>query len=170
MLYLDGAKARFSSKQQGELARFARLAAEARDILQVWSAIFEGEVVVIDGVGQGRRTSGASCPIKATSITRPFDVLWLNGKDLRGLPLTRRRRELDRLIPATTTVVSKVFAVEQRGRDLFAAAERLDREGIVAKRKADPYAPGTTSYKIKNRGYTQLEGQGDLFHPRSPLA
>ncbi len=37
-----------------------------------------------------------------------FDVLWLNGKDLRGLPLTHWRRALDRLIPATTTVVSKV--------------------------------------------------------------
>jgi len=60
-----------------------------------------------------------------------FDVLWLNGKDLRGLPLTRRRRALERVIPATTTVFSRVFAVEGRGRDLFAAAERLDLEGIV---------------------------------------
>ena len=54
-----------------------------------------------------------------------FDVLWLNGKDLRGLPLTRRKRALERVIPATTTVLSRVFAVEGRGSDLFAAAERL---------------------------------------------
>ncbi len=31
-----------------------------------------------------------------------------------------------------------MFVVEERGRDLFRAAERLDLEGIVAKRKADP--------------------------------
>jgi ATP-dependent DNA ligase len=58
------------------------------------------------------------------------------------------------------------FAVEGRGRDLFAAAERLDLEGIVAKRMADHYAPGTVWYKIKNRAYTQMEGRGELFHPR----
>ncbi len=40
-------------------------------------------------------------------------------------------------------------------------------EGIVAKRKADPYAAGVTWYKIKNRAYTQAEGRGDLFHGRS---
>ena len=96
-----------------------------------------------------------------------FDVLWLNGKDLRGLPLTRRKRALERLIPATSTVLSRVFAVEGRGRDPFAAAERLDLEGIVAKRKADPYAPSTVWYKVKNRAYTQIEGRGELFHPKA---
>jgi hypothetical protein len=39
----------------------------------------------------------------------------------------------------------------------FAAAERLDLEGIVAKRKADPYRPETVWYKIKSRTYTQGE-------------
>ena len=32
------------------------------------------------------------------------------------------------------------------------------------KRKADPYAPGTVWYKIKNRAYSQMEGRADLFH------
>jgi hypothetical protein len=59
------------------------------------------------------------------------------------------------VIPAATTIVSQVFSIEERGRDLFAAAERLDLEGIVAKRKADPYRPETVSYKIKTRTYTQ---------------
>ncbi len=43
-------------------------------------------------------------------------------------------------------------------------AERLDLEGIVAKRKDDRYASGVTWYKIKNRAYTQLEGRGELFN------
>jgi ATP-dependent DNA ligase len=61
-------------------------------------------------------------------------------------------------------VLSRVFAVEGRGRDLFAAAERLDLEGIVAKRKTDAYALGTVWFKIKNGAYTQMEGRGELFH------
>ena len=50
-------------------------------------------------------------------------------------------------------MLSRVFAVESRALNLFAAAERLDLEGIVANRKADPYAPSTVWYKIKNRAY-----------------
>jgi ATP-dependent DNA ligase len=63
-------------------------------------------------------------------------------------------------------VLSRVFAVEGWGRDLFAAAERLDLEGIVAKRKADVYGGTTVWYKVKNWAFTQLEGRGELFHPR----
>jgi ATP-dependent DNA ligase len=63
-------------------------------------------------------------------------------------------------------VLSRVFAVEERGRDLFAAAERLDLEGIVAKRVPDPYTPATVWYKVKNRAYTQSEGRWQLFEQR----
>jgi hypothetical protein len=67
----------------------------------------------------------------------------------------RRKRSLGRLIWATSTVLSQMFSIEDRRRDLFATAERLDLEGIVAKRTADPYAAGTVWYKVKNRVYTQ---------------
>ena len=73
---------------------------------------------------------------------------------------------LPKLIPATTTVLSQVFTIPERGRDLFAAVERLDLEGIVAKRKADPYEAGVTWYKIKNQAYTQMGGRGELFQNR----
>jgi bifunctional non-homologous end joining protein LigD len=95
-----------------------------------------------------------------------FDALWVTGRDLRGLPLVRRKRALTGLIPATTTVLSQVFSIERRGRDLFDAAERLDLEGIVAKRKADPYRPETVWYKIKSRTYTPGEGRWELFQKR----
>ena len=49
---------------------------------------------------------------------------------------------------------------------MFAAAERLDLEGIVAKRKADAYRPETVWYKIKSRTYTQGEGRWELFQKR----
>jgi ATP-dependent DNA ligase len=66
-----------------------------------------------------------------------------------------RKRALTGLFP----VVSQVFSIEERGRAPFDAVQRLDFEGIVAKRKANPYAPGTTWYKIKNRAYTQADGR-----------
>jgi hypothetical protein len=70
------------------------------------------------------------------------------------------------LVPATTTVVSRVFSIEERGRDLFDAVERLDLEGIVAKRKGDAYRPGTVWYKIKSRTYTQGDGRWELFQKK----
>jgi hypothetical protein len=39
-------------------------------------------------------------------------------------------------------------------------------EGIVAKRKKDAYGAETVWYKVKNQAYTQMEGRGELFHPR----
>jgi ATP-dependent DNA ligase len=40
-------------------------------------------------------------------------------------------------------------------------------EGIVAKRKADPYNPETTWYKIKNPAYTQAAGRWELFNRKA---
>jgi ATP-dependent DNA ligase len=104
-----------------------------------------------------------------------FDLLWLNGRDLRTKPLTERKRGLERLIRTTTPLLSRVLTVPTDGLALFEAAQRLDLEGIVAKRKADPYSLAVTWYKIKNRAYTQMEGRWELFQkqqedPRSPSA
>ena len=59
--------------------------------------------------------------------------------------------------------LSRVLAVEEHGRELL-EAQRLDLEGIVAKRRSDTYSPDTIWYKVKNPAYTQAEGRGDLFY------
>jgi hypothetical protein len=71
------------------------------------------------------------------------------------------------------TVPMRAFLHRPKGpsaqvRDLFDAAERLDIEGIVAKRKADLYRPETVWYKIKSRTYTQEEVRWELFQKRPP--
>jgi bifunctional non-homologous end joining protein LigD len=123
-----------------------------REELPVKEAILDGEVVALDS--EGRQNFRDLTAGRGNLHYAAFDALWSDGKDLRGLPLTRRKRALTSLVPATTTVVSQVFSIEGRGRDLFAAVQRLDLEGIVAKRKADPDRPETVWYKIKNRTYT----------------
>jgi bifunctional non-homologous end joining protein LigD len=166
LLYLSGRECHFRSKRGNVLKQFEELCYWVKDELRVREVILDGEVVALDP--EGRQDFRALLARRGNLHYAAFDVLWLNGKDLRELSLTRRKRALERVIPATSTVLSRVFAVESRGRDLFAAAERLDLEGIVAKRKADAYAPGTVWLKIRNRAYTQMEGRGELFHPRKP--
>jgi ATP-dependent DNA ligase len=64
------------------------------------------------------------------------------------------------LITTTTPLLSRVLTVPTDGLALFEAAQRLDLEGMVAKRKADPYSPVVTWYKIKNRAYTRVKDDG----------
>jgi bifunctional non-homologous end joining protein LigD len=103
---------------------------------------------------------------RGTLAYAAFDVLWLNGRDLRDLPLARRRRRLERLIPVSAGTLNRVPCFEREGQELFDAACRLDLEGIVAKRKTDGYTVETAWYKIKNPAYTQAEGRAELFERR----
>ena len=147
------------------MTRFQELAELVRDELGVRSAILDGEIVSLDE--EGRHIFRRMLAGRGHLHYAAFDLIWLNGKDQRGLPLTRRKQKLERLIPATTPVLSRIFYVEECGCDLLGAAQRLDLEGIVAKRKADPYSPQTTWYKIKNRAYTQAERRWELFNGKA---
>src|SRR5215475_5995991 len=54
--------------------------------------------------------------------------------------------------------------VETHGEKLYALACKKDLEGIVAKRKYDPYIEGQTQWrKIKNKAYSQWVGREKLF-------
>ena len=53
---------------------------------------------------------------------------------------------------------------EEKGEALFELACKRDLEGIVAKRKGDPYvAEHATWLKIRNRNYSQWIGREELF-------
>ena len=93
-----------------------------------------------------------------------FDLLWLNGVDLRSLPLSERRQALQAILPKGSPIVSEALSIEARGRELFELMCTNDLEGIVAKRLTDPYDPGVRWLKIKNPTYTQKEGRGDLLN------
>jgi ATP-dependent DNA ligase len=86
------------------------------------------------------------------------------------LPLSERRQRLHSFLPKGSAVVSEALSVEGRGRHFFELTQSYDLEGIVAKRLADPYAPRVHWLKIKNPGYSQKEGRGELFNgpPRGP--
>jgi bifunctional non-homologous end joining protein LigD len=121
----------------------------------VKNAILDGEVLALDKTGQPQFTELLTGPTALAYAA--FDLLRLNGRDLRHLPLSKRKTELATLIPAPGAQIFRVFTVDERGWDLFEAVQRTDFEGIVAKRKSDPHAPGT-----KNPRYTQAPGRGGL--------
>jgi bifunctional non-homologous end joining protein LigD len=92
-----------------------------------------------------------------------FDVIWLNGADLRALPLTERRRHLQSILPKGSGIISEALSVTRRGHKLFELMCAHNLEGVVAKRLKDGYGSRARWLKIKNRSYSQNEGRRKLF-------
>ena len=69
---------------------------------------------------------------KSTKIVLvAFDLLYLNGRDLRKLPLFQRKAELKKIVDGTDVQFSESFEIE--GREMFAHACKLGLEGVVSK-------------------------------------
>ena len=90
---------------------------------------------------------------QGTLLYYVFDLPYLDGKDLTGLPLLRRRELLKNVLPENE-VIRFSGAVEGEGKQFFELASQRGLEGIVAKRKDSTYQPGRRSkswLKIKSR-------------------
>jgi bifunctional non-homologous end joining protein LigD len=98
-----------------------------------------------------------------------FDVLALEGRDLRERPLIERKKILRRLIPRRSSFVLYADHLEARGCDFLQLVCARDLEGMVAKWSAAPYqpkAPLSSWLKIKNRDYSQARDRAELFDHR----
>lgn len=158
-LYVENGRGRFASKTKKAMRRFDELANTIAKELRVQDAILDGEIVVL---GEGGPKFYALMMNREPASYVAFDLLWLDGRDFRALPLWRRKGALQKLVSGT-----HVGYVEHSGDPrLFEAAVQMDLEGIVAKRRADPYSPQTEWLKIKHREYSQNEGRAELFHRR----
>jgi bifunctional non-homologous end joining protein LigD len=165
VLYLSQGKCYFRSKKGNVLRRFAELADRVRGQLPVREAILDGEIVALDD--EGRQDFRALLSGSGWLHYAAFDLLWVGGRDLSRQSLTVRKRQLEDLIPETNPSLSRMLVVDGDGRELFEAVQRLDLEGIIAKRKADTYSSRALWYKIRNPSYTQVEGRGELFQRRT---
>lgn len=126
--------------------------AELPSLVHAKQAVFDGEIVVLDKNGVSRfeliqpRISTKGTAIGALTKTNPvrlflFDVLYLDGYDLRGVALSQRKEQLTRVVTETDKVrVSGPFEVP--GDQMMEAARQLGLEGIVAKDRHSAYEAG----------------------------
>jgi bifunctional non-homologous end joining protein LigD len=156
MLYVEEGRGRFFSKTRRSMPRFRDLAGALARELRVRDAIMDGEIVVMGERGPDFKAlmRNRSAPAYAA-----FDLLWLDGRDLRPLPLWRRKKALQKVIAS-----SRIGYVEHTGDPLlFESAVGMDLEGVVAKRRSDPYAAATEWLKIKHSRYSQNQDRWELF-------
>jgi len=93
-----------------------------------------------------------------------FDLLSVNGEDLRFSRLIERKQRLRSVVPQEGERLLYCDHVEHDGEGLFRLACDNDLEGIVAKRMFDPYLPEHASWlKIRNQQYSQWIGRQELF-------
>ena len=155
--YMQNGECKLISRNLNNL-RFNSLKKELAK-LPVGNAIIDGEIVCLDAQGVSQFYQLLSR--KAEPVFCAFDLLWLNGEDLRNQPLTARKKRLARLIrSADCPRILYAQHIEQ----FFEEICSRDLEGIVAERRLSIYKDdGQGWLKIKNRTYSQAEGRHELL-------
>jgi bifunctional non-homologous end joining protein LigD len=145
--------------------------------LKEWkiNALVDGELVVLNDKGESNfnKLQNWRSEADGSLVYYLFDLLWLDGRDLTGLPLSERRNLLQSVVPAEG-IIRYSDSFETSGTKFFASAQKLGLEGIMAKRTDSLYVPGARTrewLKIKTTsrqevvigGYTRNEGTSKQF-------
>jgi bifunctional non-homologous end joining protein LigD len=144
----DAAVKVFTRRGHDWTNRFRKIAADAWHI-SAGSAIIDGEVVVPAATG-GTDFSVLQNELKGKStkiVLVAFDLLYLNGYDLRKLPLMERKAHLKKLIAKTAVQFSESFEVD--GREMYAHACAVGLEGVVSKVRDSRYVSGRSNDWVK---------------------
>lgn len=160
--YVDQPECRLVSRKGNRFRRFAPLSTALAEALVGHNAILDGEIVALDP--SGRADFYSLLYRRADPYYYAFDLLWLDGRDLRGLALVERKAILHGLVPLQPSRLLYVDHVVASGVDLFRAVCEQDIERVVAKRKDGVYDPNTPTWvKIKNRQYSQAVNRHERF-------
>lgn len=144
---------------------------EAAAALPVKEALLDGEIVALDAAGVSRfqaLQAFDTAPAAGTLVYVAFDLLFLEGRDLRARPLLERKARLARLLKGRRGRVRYSRHFDQPGPRVHERACRLALEGIVSKLKTAPYASGRGQAWLKVKcvarqefvigGYTDPDG------------
>jgi bifunctional non-homologous end joining protein LigD len=152
----DGEVRLLTRHQEDWTERFAPIAAGLRS-LNLADGWIDGEVVVFDRQGKSdfralQRTLDplAARLLQASPVFVAFDLLFLNGADLRSLPLRERRRLLEPLLVAAASPALRP-AEQAQGNEASLLVDlcRLGLEGVIAKRLDASYESRRTHSWLK---------------------
>jgi bifunctional non-homologous end joining protein LigD len=137
--------------------RFPALLADLRSIPA--TALLDGEIVVLDDQGKPsfQLVQNYQRTQSGTLIYYVFDLLYLEGYDVRQLPLIERKKLLKQLLPDNLTHLRFCEHVEEKGKAFFEAALREGFEGIIAKQGQSPYQTGRSQDWLKIKTHQRQE-------------
>ena len=177
LLYSDSDGVQLVSRNGNMFKSFPGLCEGLRRDLKGRRCVLDGEIVCLDP--EGKPQFRDLLFRRAEPFFYAFDLLWdehassddaeemrrfRNGEDVRYLPLLDRKLRLRRVVPRLGENLLYCDHIEADGQGLFQLACQHDLEGIVAKRKSDPYLPEHATWlKIRNKNYSQWAGREKLF-------
>jgi bifunctional non-homologous end joining protein LigD len=148
------------------------------ELMQSWKMdiVVDGEILVINekGISNFGNLQNWRSEADGELVYYVFDLIWFEGKELTGLPLSGRQAILAEVLPQAEDRIrlSKVF--KAKGTDFFEAATKMGLEGIIAKKADSLYFENNRSsdwLKIKVHlrqevviaGFTKNEGTAKQF-------
>ena len=159
--YISASECKLVSRRGNVFSRLPTLYESLRK-LPVRNAILDGEIICLDETGVSRFNELLFR--RSQPYFYSFDLMWLNGYDLRAMRLLERKERLKKLIlKAHSPSLLYADHVDGYGVDFFRVICEKDLEGIVAKHRASPYDSSAKWIKIKNPAYTQIERPHELF-------
>jgi bifunctional non-homologous end joining protein LigD len=186
LLYLEGESVRLISRTgRDQTVTYPELARVYRRINAI-NAVLDGEIVATDESGNTsferlQQRMNLTSPGEIERIRRKipvemvaFDLLWLDGQDLTGAPLSERRERLQVAVMEDQGL-RLMYGVPDEGKAFYEAATKLGLEGVIGKRASSRYLPGRRSddwrkIKILKRqdcvvvgGTPGLKGRSDAF-------
>ena len=141
-LHKAGRAATIFGKNGGDLTRrFPTIAIEIL-ALRTKSCVIDGELIVAGAHGEPDLLALLHAR-RVPVCTYAFDLIELQGRDLRDQPLYLRRAQLAALLSRSRTDLIRFSESFPDANELLAECARLGLEGIVAKRKDAPYRSGS---------------------------
>jgi bifunctional non-homologous end joining protein LigD len=148
----DGAKVRLYSRPGNDLTYRFPLIVESLARLRSRSCIIDGEAVACDNTGMPSFNRIRYRRHDTSVFLYAFDLIELNGDDLRRDPLEVRKATLSSVVAKAGAGIRFNEHIEADGPTVFAYACKMGLEGIVSKRKDSPYRSGRSPdwLKMKN--------------------
>jgi bifunctional non-homologous end joining protein LigD len=172
-----GNETRILSRSQKDLGKKFPTIAESIAALDVEDAIIDGEIVALDEKGRSsfQLLQGFDMGTERPPISfYAFDLLQLNGQDLKRLPIEERKAKLAELLINSTGALRYSISFTKDIDALLEKAKNLGLEGLIGKRAGSQYEVGKRSgawVKIKLHleqefvigGYTDPDGARKHF-------
>jgi bifunctional non-homologous end joining protein LigD len=148
----DSASVRLFTRAGNDFSSRFPFIAMAVSKLPVRSCLIDGEAIVCDENGLAVFNLIRGHGALASAVHCAFDLLELDGRDLRREPLEKRKALLAKLLRGSHTSIVPNEHFEEDGAAVFNAACQLGCEGIVSKKLGSPYRSGRSKYwlKVKN--------------------
>jgi bifunctional non-homologous end joining protein LigD len=151
---VDGSIAVWSRNELDLAPRFPAVAA-ALSKLKGPEMVIDGEIVVLDEQGAPRfqlLQQGDRCEILIV-----FDILWIDGQDLRGRTYNERRAILEKTLKRTPAAIKVSEKITTSGAEALERAKKSGWEGIIAKRRSSVYEPRRSKEWLKIKAINEQE-------------